>query len=159
MSSLAVKTYCAQALANIDVPAPVQTFVQEFKQTEVGSNIVCWISRPHGEETRLTIQRATGMRQVVHDIVLVLEWTVADEQVGGNAWDVFLDKVDDVFRKLSTTVSFEITDPETGAKSAIWEIGEQIKTEELETKLDEATQGMVLFSAVKTITVKEVLTG
>jgi hypothetical protein len=157
MSRLAIKEYCRQQLALLDVPVPCAVLVQRPKEIEVGEQAVMVVQVPETKERRLTASRGVGRKELLHRVRLDLYWLAADEQAGGRAFDGLLEQVDAIFR--SAAIPAAVSDPDTGAASVVVWIGEEIETTVEEPLLDESLAGLVVFAAQKTLPVTEHLVG
>lgn len=161
MTQLAVRSYVATLLADLDLPVPAQVFVQEPKQTSIGSNTVIVIKSPHSKENRQrgTMPLGSGQKHVTHEVFLSIVWEAADEQVGGDEFDVLLSKIDAALRPAFGDLPVNLNDPQTGEPSRVIDLGEEIDTTRLEPVVDDGAQGLVVFAAAKTLTVLEVIQG
>lgn len=157
MSRLAVKSYCRQALALLDVPVPCVVVTQRPRQIAVGEQAVIAVSVAESKERRFTLSRGAGRKEIVHQVRLDVYWIAADEQRGGVAFDDLLEQIDGIFR--ATTIPVAIADPDSGGQSVIVWIGEEITTIVDEPLLDESLQGLVAFTAQKTLAVTEHVVG
>lgn len=157
MSRLAVKSYCRQAMALLDVPVPCAIVTQRPRQIAVGEQAVIAVTVAESKERRLTPSRGAGRKEVVHQVRLDVYWIAADEQQGGAAFDDLLEQIDGIFR--AVTIPVTIADPDSGGQSVILWIGEEITTVVDEPLLDETLQGLVVFAAQKTLAVTEHVVG
>lgn len=164
MSVLAVKEYVAAQLALLDVPVLASVWSQRPKQVTVGEQTVVIVTCPQSRERRLTGARARqgaptsgGLKQIEHTIRLDVYWIAADEQAGGRWFDTLLDLLDQTYR--AVTLPAALTDAETGGQSSISVLGEQIDTQREEPQLDESAEGVVAFTATKTLQVTEYVQG
>lgn len=157
MSRLAIKTYCRQAMALLDVPVPCAVVTQRPREIAVGEQAVIAINVPESKERRYTLSRGTGRKEISHQVRLDIYWVAADEQQGGTAFDDLLAQIDGIFRTLPIPV--DIRDPESGSQSVILWIGEEMTTSVQEPLLDESLQGLVVFTAQKTLAVTEHVSG
>ena len=157
MSALAVKTYVQQQMALLDVPVLCQVFSQRPKEVAVGETAVIIVTIPQSREKRFTLNRGYGRKQVDHTVRLDIYWVAADEQQGGQWFDGLLWQIDHIFR--GVTIPVDIADPDNGEQTVILFIGEDIETRLDAPLLDESVQGVVAFTAEKTLTVTEHLTG
>ncbi len=157
MSRPAVKAFCRQAMALLDVPVPCAVVTQRPRQIEVGEQAVITIQVAESKERRFTLSRGAGRKEIVHQVRLDIYWLAADEQQGGAAFDDLLEQIDGIFR--TVTIPAAISDPDSGSQSVIVWIGEEVATAVEEPLLDESLQGLVVFTAQKTLAVTEHLTG
>lgn len=157
MSRLAIKHYCRQQLALLDVPAPCAVLTQRPKEIEVGEQAVIVVNVPESKERRYTLNRGFGRKQIEHRVRLDVYWVAADAQTGGQAFDGLLEQIDGIFR--TVVIPANISDPDSGGQSVIVWIGEEIDSAIEEPLLDETLQGMVVFSAQKQLAVTEHIGG
>lgn len=157
MSRLAIKTYCRRVMALLDVPVPCAVMTQRPREIAVGEQAVVAINVPESKERRFTLSRGAGRKEIIHQVRLDIYWIAADEQQGGQAFDDLLEQIDAMFR--GATIPANIADPDSGAQSVILWIGEEIATTVEEPLLDESLQGLVVFTAQKTLAVTEHLSG
>lgn len=157
MSRSAIKAYCQRQLALLDIPVPCAVVTQRPKEIAVGEQAVVAIGVATSHEKRFTLSRGAGRKQVEHQVRLDIYWVAADEQQGGEAFDDLLEQIDTIFR--GVPIPANIQDPDSGAQSVILWIGEEIETAVDEPLLDESLQGLVVFTAMKTLAVTEHLTG
>ena len=157
MSRLAIKEFCRRQMALLDVPAPCAVLTQRPKAIGVGEQAVIVVGVPASKEERLTLGRGSGRKRVDHQVRLDVYWLAADEQDGGDEFDGLLEQIDGIFR--SVTIPAGVQDPATGASSVVVWIGEEIETAVDEPVLDGSLQGLVGFSARKTLLVTEHVTG
>ncbi|MGI8915207.1 MAG: hypothetical protein ACR2JY_15715 [Chloroflexota bacterium] len=157
MSRPAVKAFCRQAMALLDVPVPCAVVTQRPRQIEVGEQAVITIQVAESKERRFTLSHGAGRKEIVHQVRLDIYWLAADEQQGGAAFDDLLEQIDGIFR--TVTIPTAISDPDSGSQSVIVWIGEEVATAVEEPLLDESLQGLVVFTAQKTLAVTEHLTG
>lgn len=157
MSRLGVKAYVADQLAGLSLPVECTVLRQRPKAIEVGEQAVIVVDVARSQERRYTIPRGAGRKQVDHQVRLDLYWLAADEQQGGDDFDTLLEQVDAIFRAVALPA--DALDPETSDTSQIVFIGEQIDTETDQPLLDESLQGLVAFSARKTLAVIEHIVG
>jgi hypothetical protein len=157
MTRLAVKAYCRQAMALLDVPVPCAVLTQRPREIAVGEQAVIAIGVPESNERRFTLSRGAGRKEIAHQVRLDIYWVAADEQQGGEAFDDLLEQIDGIFR--AVTIPVAISDPDSGSQSVIVWIGEALATTVDEPLLDESLQGLVVFSARKTLAVTEHVVG
>jgi len=157
MSRLAVKAFCRETMALLDVPVPCAVLEQRPKSIPVGEQAVIVVAIDHSKETRFTMPRVTGNKSIIHQMRLDLFWVAADEQTGGAAFDELLEQVDGLFR--SAPMPRDLTDPQSGATSRLLFVGEDIETTVQEPLLDESLQGLVVFTASKIIQTTELVQG
>ncbi|HEY8744820.1 MAG TPA: hypothetical protein VIU62_17155 [Chloroflexota bacterium] len=157
MSRLAVKAYCRQAMALLDVPVPCVVVTQRPREIAVGEQAVITINVPESKERRLTLSRGAGRKEISHQVRLDIYWIAADEQQGGAAFDDLLEQIDGIFR--TVTIPVAISDPDSGSQSVLVWIGEDLTTSVAEPLLDESLQGLVVFTAQKTLAVTEHVMG
>ncbi|GEM_PF-6024082 len=150
MSRFAIKAYCRQQMALLDVPAPCAVLTQRPKEIEVGEQAVIVVNVPESKERRYTLNRGFGRKQIEHRVA-------ADAQAGGQAFDSLLEQIDGIFR--AVVIPANVSDPDSGGQSVIVWIGEEIDTTVEEPLLDESLQGMVVFSAQKQLAVTEHVAG
>lgn len=156
MSRLAVKAFVAQQLALLDIPVPLTVLTQRPKEVEVGIHAVVVIELPETKEMRLTLGRPNGSKKVEHRVSLGIYWMGVDPTTG-DRFDELLDQMDDILR--TTTIPVTLTDPQSGSKSQLVWIGEEIETRVHEPLLDESLEGLIVYSAEKTYAVWEQVTG
>lgn len=164
MSALAVKEYVRQQLAALDVPVLASVWSQRPKQVPVGEQTVIVITDPDAREARLAGPRAQagnpqsgGAKTVTHRVRLDVYWVAADEQAGGRWFDTLLELIAQTFRGVALPAA--LTDPDTGAQSALALIGEEMETHRLEPELDQSVEGLVAFTAEVTLTAVEYVQG
>ena len=157
MSRLAVKAYMAQQLALLDVPVPLTVLTQRPKETEVGEKAVIVIAIESTREQRFTVPRGGGSKKLLHKVRCDLYWMASEPDVGGNAFDQLLDQVDGIVRAVTLPVT--LADPQSGAASNLFLIGEDIETSVNEPLLDASLEGYVVFSASKTYDCWEAVQG
>jgi hypothetical protein len=157
VSRLAVKSFCRQALALLDVPVPCAVVTQRPRQIDVGEQAVVAINVAESKERRFTLSRGAGRKEIVHQVRLDIYWIAADDERGGAAFDDLLEQIDAIFRAVAIPAA--IADPDSGGQSVIVWIGEEIATTVEEPLLDETVQGLVVFTAQKTLAVTEHVTG
>ena len=68
-----------------------------------------------------------------------------------------MEQIDGIFR--TVTIPVAISDPDSGSQSVLVWIGEELTTSVAEPLLDESLQGLVVFTAQKTLAVTEHVTG
>lgn len=159
MSRSAVKRYCELQLTNIMHPVMCTVATYKPKVTTVGEErAFIYIEDPETEETPLVLGIGPTTQQVEHKVRFEIDWITPDEEKGAKTFDTLMEVIDGIFRGTQTRQQIVITDEETGAESIITEIGKRITTHMGSAELDEEPQGMVIFSADKTMIVKEVLT-
>ena len=157
MSRLAVKAYCRQAMALLDVPVPCVVVTQRPREIAVREQAVITINVPESKERRFTLSRGAGRKEISHQVRFDIYWIAADEQQGGAAFDDMLEQIDGIFR--TVTIPVAISDPDSGSQSVLVWIGEELTTSVAEPLLDESLQGLVVFTAQKTLAVTEHVTG
>ncbi|MCL5947421.1 MAG: hypothetical protein M1298_05340, partial [Chloroflexi bacterium] len=64
MTRLAVKTFCQQQLALLDVPVPCAVLTQRPREVSVGTQAVLIVTLPEGKEERFAGPRPQGRKQV-----------------------------------------------------------------------------------------------
>ncbi|MCL4545104.1 MAG: hypothetical protein M1118_10990 [Chloroflexi bacterium] len=157
MSRLAVKEYCRQQLALLDVPVPCVVLAQRPREIAAAEQAVIIVTLPESREERFTAPRLFGRKQVTYGAGLEIYWVAADDQAGGTAFDQLLDQIDQYFRLAALPVA--IRDPQSGEESQIVFIAEEIATAVEEPLLVEELQGYIVFTARKTVQVVEHTTG
>ena len=157
MTRLAIKAYCRQAMALLDVPVPCAVLTQRPREITVGEQAVIAIGVPESKERRFTASRGAGRKEIAHRVRLDIYWVAADEQQGGEAFDDLLEQIDGIFRAVA--IPSAISDPDSGSQSVIVWIGEELTTTVEEPLLDESLQGLVVFAAQKTLAVTEHVVG
>ncbi len=163
MSRLAVKAFCEKQLATLAEPMACNVLKYRPKQVTFGEDVaLVLVDDPETEETPLVIVLGPIGQQVEHRVRLEIYWASADEEKGATLFDALLERIDQLFRKAlksagGGTNPMAVVCPETGAQSTITEIGKRITTHQDSAVLDEEPQGLVAFTAEKTLVVKEFL--
>ncbi len=157
MTRLAVKGYCQEQLALLDVPVSCAVLAQRPREIAAAEQAVIIVTLPESREERFTAPRLAGRKQVTYGVGLEVYWVAADDQAGGAAFDQLLDQIDQRFRLAALPAA--VQDPQSGEPSQIVFIAEEIATAVEEPLLVEELQGYIVFTARKTVQVVEHLTG
>lgn len=162
MTRLAVKAYVKDLLDDTSLVYPmlVETVIQRPKYVNVGGAASIIVYLAEERERRVALPRGSGAKQIDDSIVLAITWATDDAELGGQQFDGLLALIDQVVRAVDfSTGAILLTDPETGEESALFAIGEEIKTTFYlpQTVGDELSTGLMLFMAEKELSVVEMI--
>lgn len=163
MTRLAVKAYVKGLLDDPDLvyPMPVEVMIHRPKYANVGGSASIIVYLSEERERRESLPRGTGSKRIDDSVVLAITWATDDADLGGQQFDSLLTLIDQTVRAVGFSHgSLLLTDPESGEESALFSIGEDIRTTFYlpQTVGDDLSTGLMLFMAEKELSVIEMIT-
>ena len=160
---LALKAFASSTAASCSSAIATQTafangcdsFRQIPKFEKIGSKVAIVVGPLKRTEFRLTVPRGGGQKHAEYEIPLWVHAAVKDEVAGGDDFDTALEILQNAFR--TANVPTTLTDPATGAQTALLKIGEEMHLQQDEPgHMAAGPAGIVHFFADLQITATEI---